>query len=60
MQNPDPEYDLHCVMLSILFVLICYMYKTLPHSSMPTLAGEGAPKGNEMLSNSVRVSSEYQ
>lgn len=58
MQNPDPEYDLHCVMLSIL--LICCMYKTLPHSSMPTLAGEGAPKGNEMLSNSVIVSSEYQ
>lgn len=53
MQNPDPKYDLHCVTLCILFMLICCMYKTLTHSSMSALTGEGAPRGNEILSNSV-------
>lgn len=60
MESPDPEYALHCIMLSVLFVLIFCMYKTLPHKSMSTLTGEGAPEGNEMLSNSVIVSSQYQ
>lgn len=60
MQNPDPEYDLHYFMLSTLFVFICYMNKTLPHSNMSTLTGKVAPKDNEMLSHSVIVSSEHQ
>lgn len=47
------KYDLHCIMLCILFMLICCMYKTLTHSSMSALTREGAPRGNEILSNSV-------
>lgn len=42
--------------LSILSMLICCIYKTLPHSSMSTLTGEGAPKGAFQC---VIVSSEH-
>jgi len=53
MQNPVPKYDVHCVMLCILLMLLCCMCKTLTHSGMSSLTGKGAPGGNKTLSNSV-------